>query len=170
LIHLLSRLTDANGQILIPNFYDPVRPVTKEEEEMYLPIATALQNNPGSPLHGKSPEEIKTHLMGPLRQAFILFTHVSGYTAGFGRFWMSARRLEFVYSLRITGGYPKFSSFIGKTSESKVIPATGSKASGFSCFFFFFFFFFFGKTAPAYSRPGLPLSLSFFLFLVLFLF
>jgi hypothetical protein len=32
------------------------------------------------------------------------FNHVSGYTAGFGRFWMSARRLESVYSLRITGG------------------------------------------------------------------
>jgi hypothetical protein len=31
--------------------------------------------------------------LGPLRQAFILFNHVSGYTAGFDRFWMSTRRL-----------------------------------------------------------------------------
>jgi hypothetical protein len=37
--------------------------------------------------------------IGPLRQAFILFNHVSGYTAGFGRFWMSARRLKSVYSV-----------------------------------------------------------------------
>jgi hypothetical protein len=37
--------------------------------------------------------------LGPLRQAFILFNHVSGYTAGFGRFWMSARRLKSVYSV-----------------------------------------------------------------------
>jgi hypothetical protein len=31
-----------------------------------------------------------TRYLGPLRQAFILFNHVSGYTAGFGRFWMSS--------------------------------------------------------------------------------
>jgi di- and tripeptidase len=67
LVHLLSRLTDADGRILIPRFYDPVRPVTKEEEEMYTPIAAALQNNPASPLHGRSEEEIKQHLMAKWR-------------------------------------------------------------------------------------------------------
>jgi hypothetical protein len=32
--------------------------------------------------------------IGPLRQAFILFIYVSAYTAGFGRFWMSAEKLD----------------------------------------------------------------------------
>jgi hypothetical protein len=41
---------------------------------------------------------VKSHgVLGPLKQAFILFFHVSGYTAGFGRFQMSAPRLEHVY-------------------------------------------------------------------------
>jgi hypothetical protein len=35
--------------------------------------------------------------LGPLRQTFIFFSYVSGYTAGFGQNWMSAVRLEPVY-------------------------------------------------------------------------
>jgi hypothetical protein len=36
-------------------------------------------------------------IVGPLRQAFIFFFYVSGYTAGFGQNWMSALRLEPVF-------------------------------------------------------------------------
>ncbi|KAA8909966.1 hypothetical protein FN846DRAFT_775710 [Sphaerosporella brunnea] len=67
LVGLLAKLTGEDGKILIPHFYDPVRPVTKEEEEMYDPIAAALQANPASPLHNMSGAEIKAHLMAKWR-------------------------------------------------------------------------------------------------------
>lgn len=35
LIYLMNTLVDANGKILIPNIYDDVEPLTKEEEELY---------------------------------------------------------------------------------------------------------------------------------------
>ena len=68
LVSLLAKLTDdRSSRIAIPGFYDPVRPVTSEEEAKYAPIARALQNNPLSPLAALSADEIQTRLMAKWR-------------------------------------------------------------------------------------------------------
>lgn len=67
LVNLLAKLTGESGDVKIPGFYEPVRPITPEEADMYIPIATALQNNPSSPLAKLSSEEIKAHLMAKWR-------------------------------------------------------------------------------------------------------
>lgn len=41
-LQLLSTLVDVNGNVKIPGFYDNVRPLTKEEEEMYRRIEVDL--------------------------------------------------------------------------------------------------------------------------------
>jgi di- and tripeptidase len=47
LVTLLARLTGQHGKILIPGFYDPILPITKEEAALYEDIKKALiSNNP----------------------------------------------------------------------------------------------------------------------------
>lgn len=44
LMHILSRLVDINGKILIPGINDLVAPVTEEEKKLYPPIAYNMEN------------------------------------------------------------------------------------------------------------------------------
>ena len=68
LVNLLARLTGGAGDVRIPGFYAPVRPVTPEEAAMYVPIAAALQNNAASPLAHMATADITAHLMAKWRQ------------------------------------------------------------------------------------------------------
>lgn len=67
LVSLLAKLTSEDGTVQIPDFYTPIRPISAAEEAMYDPITATLQNNPSSPLHELSADEIKAHLMSKWR-------------------------------------------------------------------------------------------------------
>jgi hypothetical protein len=72
---------EANQRIL--NYYDDSAVGAEFRRRSVLPVEDDDHNGSGT-------SQIQ---IGPLRQAFILFIYVSGYTAGFGRFWMSAEKL-----------------------------------------------------------------------------
>ncbi|KAI5840366.1 hypothetical protein BZA05DRAFT_414086, partial [Tricharina praecox] len=67
LITLLSHLTSPTGEILLPDFNAPIRPLSPAEERMYLPISASLHANPTSPFHGLPHQEITDHLMSKWR-------------------------------------------------------------------------------------------------------
>lgn len=67
LVNLLAKVTGEDGKVSIPDFYDPVRPVTAAEEEMYGHITSTLQQNPTSSFVGLSGDEIKARLMAKWR-------------------------------------------------------------------------------------------------------
>ena len=66
LVMLLSALTGKNGEVKIPGFYDPVLPLSEEENALYDDITTALvQQNPDL----GEPEAVKISLMRRWREA-----------------------------------------------------------------------------------------------------
>lgn len=66
LVMLLSKLTGRHGKVQIPGFYDPVLPLTKNEEDLYTEITkTLLQGNPGL----GDPVELAQSLMRRWREA-----------------------------------------------------------------------------------------------------
>ncbi|KAL7268643.1 hypothetical protein RUND412_008720 [Rhizina undulata] len=65
LVNLLAKLTGEDGNILIPEFYDPVRPVTAAEEEMYLAITSTYQKRGDVP--EMTANEVKNYLMSKWR-------------------------------------------------------------------------------------------------------
>ncbi|CAI6331673.1 unnamed protein product [Periconia digitata] len=66
LVMLLSRLTGPHGKVEIPGFYDPILPLTKEEENLYAEIAESLlRSNPDL----GSPQELAQSLMRRWREA-----------------------------------------------------------------------------------------------------
>jgi len=67
LITLLSHLTSPTGEILLPDFSTPIRPLSPAEEGMYLPISASLHANPTSLYHGLPQQEITAHLMSKWR-------------------------------------------------------------------------------------------------------
>lgn len=68
LVSLLAKLSgEKNSHVNIPGFYDPVRPLSKQEAEMYTPIASALRNNPASPFANTPTSDITAHLMAKWR-------------------------------------------------------------------------------------------------------
>lgn len=44
MIHVLGQLVDNSKKVLIPGFYDKVRPVTPSEEKLYDPIIKWLKS------------------------------------------------------------------------------------------------------------------------------
>lgn len=67
LVRLLARLHGEDGRIQIPQFYDPIKPVTAAEEAMYTAITSTLSVNPASPYKDLDEAEIKNHLMSKWR-------------------------------------------------------------------------------------------------------
>ncbi|KAI5778432.1 hypothetical protein EDC01DRAFT_731807 [Geopyxis carbonaria] len=68
LVNLLATLTDASGEVQIPDFYTPVRPITPEEDAMYAPITQTISTSTSPhPLSSLTPDEIKAHLMSKWR-------------------------------------------------------------------------------------------------------
>ncbi|KAF1953052.1 glutathione degradosome [Byssothecium circinans] len=66
LVMLLSKLTGPHGKVQIPDFYDPILPLTEEEKILYAEIAeTLLRGNPDL----GDPEELAQSLMRRWREA-----------------------------------------------------------------------------------------------------
>lgn len=66
LVMLLSKLTGSHGKVLIPGFYDPIPPLTPDEEQLYDEIIdTLLRSNPDL----GDPEELAQSLMRRWREA-----------------------------------------------------------------------------------------------------
>ncbi|KAF1970049.1 glutathione degradosome [Bimuria novae-zelandiae CBS 107.79] len=66
LVMLLSKLTGSHGKVQIPGFYDPILPLTEDEEKLYEEItATLLRGNPDL----GDPEELAQSLMRRWREA-----------------------------------------------------------------------------------------------------
>lgn len=66
LVMLLSKLTGRHGKVKIPNFYDPILPLTEDEKELYAEITrTLLRGNPNL----GDPEELAQSLMRRWREA-----------------------------------------------------------------------------------------------------
>ncbi|EPS41101.1 hypothetical protein H072_5005 [Dactylellina haptotyla CBS 200.50] len=80
MVNLLSKLTSDDGKIMIPNFHEPVRPVTPTEEAMYTEITNSFKNR----LFRESipSQQLKAHLMSRWRYPSLTIhrVNVSGPT------------------------------------------------------------------------------------------
>jgi di- and tripeptidase len=66
LVMLLSKLTGRHGKVQIPNFYDPILPLTPDEKDLYTEITnTHLRSNPDL----GDPEDLAHSLMRRWREA-----------------------------------------------------------------------------------------------------
>nr|OQO30188.1 hypothetical protein B0A51_03532 [Rachicladosporium sp. CCFEE 5018] len=66
LVSLLSTLTGRNGEVMIPQFYDPIPPLGEEERGLYADITSSLlQRNPNL----GTPQAVATGLMRKWREA-----------------------------------------------------------------------------------------------------
>ncbi|OCL07001.1 glutathione degradosome [Glonium stellatum] len=66
LVMLLAKLTGTHGRVQIPQFYDPILPLSREEKRLYTDITQTLLR--GNPSLG-DPEELATSLMRRWREA-----------------------------------------------------------------------------------------------------